>query len=187
MISATITGHLGRDAELRHVEGATVVSFSLASRRYQSGGEHTDWLQVSFWGRRAESICNHLVKGKTVAVRGSLWVRTYDRDGETRWSLECRADDVELLGGGDRDDRRSDERDPQRRRDERRSHGNQQHRNDERTQNRGNARESNRSTQSRPNDRGGAPRTNGAEPPPQHRDAAAEDFGDMPPADDIPF
>jgi len=107
MISSTITGNLGRDAEKKDVGDDTVISFSIASRRYDSKTkeEVADWVNVSYWGKRAAAVAEHLVKGKTVAVRGNIWVREYmnDKTGKAGHSIECRADDVELLGGGNRD------------------------------------------------------------------------------------
>lgn len=99
MIAAVVSGNLGKDAELKNVDGTSVVSFSVASRRYAGGEEHTDWVSVSFWGKRAEAVSKYLTKGKSVACRGNVWVREYTHNNEKRHSLECRADDVELLGG----------------------------------------------------------------------------------------
>ena len=99
MIAAVVSGNLGKDAELKNVDGTAVVSFSVASRRYANGAEQTDWVSVSFWGKRAEAVSKFLTKGKSVACRGNVWVREYTHNNEKRYSLECRADDVELLGG----------------------------------------------------------------------------------------
>lgn len=99
MIAATITGTVGRDAELRQPRGGDqVLSFNVASRRYANGQESTDWITVSFWGKRAEAIARHVTKGSRIAARGALHVREYEHDGAKRWSIELRADDVELLG-----------------------------------------------------------------------------------------
>jgi single-strand DNA-binding protein len=104
MISATVTGGVGRDAELRQPQGGDqCLSFSVASRRYQAGQEATDWVAVTFWGKRAAAIASHVTKGSRVAVRGTLYVREYEHGGKTRHSLEMRADDVELLGGTKKD------------------------------------------------------------------------------------
>lgn len=105
MISAVISGTVGKDAEVRvpNMKGDSVASFTVASRRYQNGEESTDWVSVSFWGKRAEAIAPHVTKGSRVAVRGALHVREYEHNGAKRWSLELRADDVELLGGPKKD------------------------------------------------------------------------------------
>lgn len=103
MISATIVGNLGMDAELREVGDTQVLGFLIASNsRRKVEGEWKDevtWVRVSLFGARAESLSEHLSKGKQVAVRGALSMREYTaKDGEVRTSLECRADDIQLLG-----------------------------------------------------------------------------------------
>lgn len=104
MISATVVGNLGRDAELRSAGNTPVVSFNVASSEKSKDGETTTWTRVSFFGSRAEKIIPYLTKGKTVAVRGSLSLREYQgKDGTTKTSLELRADDVKLLGVGNRE------------------------------------------------------------------------------------
>lgn len=99
MISAVVTGNIGKDASVREHDGKTVVSFSVASRRYERGVEQTDWVDVSFWGARARGLALHLKKGGRVCARGTILVREYEYNGQRRTSLSLRADDVELLGG----------------------------------------------------------------------------------------
>lgn len=99
MISATVSGTVARDAELRSPRGGEqVLTFSVASRRYASGQEHTDWVSISMWGKRAVAIASHVTKGSRIAARGALHVREYESQGTKRWAIELRADDVELLG-----------------------------------------------------------------------------------------
>ncbi len=103
MINTTVIGNLGKDAELREVGDSKVVNFSVASNsRAKVDGEWVDttcWVRVSFWGARAASISQYLVKGKQVAVRGELTQKEYtNKDGELRTSLEVRADEITLLG-----------------------------------------------------------------------------------------
>ncbi len=102
MINSTVTGNLGKNAERREVNGDTVVSFTMASKRYDSKtkSEVVDWVSVNYWGKRAVAAFPYLNKGKVVAVHGNIWVREYAHNGTVKFSLECRADDVELLGGG---------------------------------------------------------------------------------------
>lgn len=98
MIAGMLVGNLGKDALSREVNGSQVVSFSVGSRRYEKGGEVTDWVDVSFWSDRALKLLPHLVKGTRVAVRGSIYMREYEHQGTKRQTLTMRADDVELLG-----------------------------------------------------------------------------------------
>ncbi len=105
-----LVGNLGRDPETRYTpNGAMNVQFTMAvSRRFtdQSGQqqERTTWFRVTGWGRLAETLdsltqSGYLVKGKQVFVLGTLEAREYqDQQGQTRTSLEVRAEEVQLLG-----------------------------------------------------------------------------------------
>jgi single-strand DNA-binding protein len=96
MISATVSGNIGRDAEQRKAGDADVVSFTIASSGYRNKEKVTDWVSVSYFGKRAVSVKEYLTKGSYVTVRGSLSVREYEKDGQRRFSIDVRADDVEL-------------------------------------------------------------------------------------------
>ncbi len=104
MLNAVAVGNLGQDAETREAGETTVVNFSVAtSQRVKKGSkweDQTTWVRCALFGQRAESISEHLTKGKLVAVRGSLsMVEFEDKEGNTRHSLEMRVDDIKLLGG----------------------------------------------------------------------------------------
>lgn len=99
----TVTGNLGGDAEKKDVGGKTVYEFSVAAR----GGKNdeTTWYRVACWGDFWKGVAQYLVKGKQVCVVGGLKVRTYKKkDGTDGFSLDVRADNVELLGGGEKAD-----------------------------------------------------------------------------------
>ncbi len=100
-----LIGNLGRDAELKKTpSGTSVLEFSIATNerwndREGNSQEHTQWFRVSLWGRRADALAQYLQKGKQVYVEGKLRARTYQgNDGQTRVSLDVRADDIQLLG-----------------------------------------------------------------------------------------
>lgn len=100
--NVVLTGHLGADAEIRDAGQAKVVELRMASTsRQKVGGEwtkQTNWFRVSLFGNR-ENLVQYLTKGAQVVVRGSLFVREFEKDGAKRYSLDVRADDVELVGG----------------------------------------------------------------------------------------
>lgn len=104
MISATVAGNIGQDAEMRHTQGGDAVcSFSVASnRKGRDGKDETTWVRCSLWGKRGSALLPFLTKGTKVAVAGSLSVRAYEKNGETKTSIELNAQDVALLGGGAR-------------------------------------------------------------------------------------
>lgn len=100
---ATILGHLGRDPELRTVNGAACCRLSVAStRKYYDKNdkpvEETEWHRVTAWGTLAENCKRYLTKGRQVYVQGRLRTSSYEKDGQTHYSTEIVADDVQFLG-----------------------------------------------------------------------------------------
>lgn len=115
---AILVGNLGRDVELRYTPGGTAVAnFSIATTRVwndRSGQrqEETEWHRVVAWDKQAETANKYLRKGRQVYVEGRLQTRKWDdRDGNTRYTTEVRAERLVLLGrreddaGGGRPDR----------------------------------------------------------------------------------
>lgn len=102
MFAATVVGNVGKDAELRYLaDGKPVLGFSIATNHKSKDGEETTWVNVSFFGVRAEKIAGYVTKGKTVSVYGTVRNRPYEKDGQQRYSLDLNAQDIQLLGGKD--------------------------------------------------------------------------------------
>jgi len=116
MIHATITGNIGKDAETRAIpSGDTVTSFSVASNRKVKERDETTWVTVHLWGKRGEKLSQYLTKGTAVTVVGEFTTREYqDKSGEKRTSLECRASDIALHGGGNAELRHAKAKSPER-------------------------------------------------------------------------
>lgn len=98
----TLVGHCGKDAEVKTVGSSTLASFSLATRerwkdRNGEPQEHTEWHNVSVWGKTAEAIGKYLIRGKLVLVQGRIESREYEKDGEKRRAYGIKADRVLLL------------------------------------------------------------------------------------------
>ena len=101
MKNITIAGGLGKDAVLRNTpNGDSVLGFSVAVDDRQGQEKTTIWFDVSLWGKRGAALAQYLTKGTRVAVSGDLGKR--EHEGKTY--LTVRADQVTLLGGGQRDD-----------------------------------------------------------------------------------
>ena len=105
---AILVGNLGRDAELRYTPGgAAVATLSLATTEIwndKSGQrqEKTEWHRIVVWGKQAETLQEYLLKGRQIFVEGRLQTRKWDdRDGNTKYTTEVRADRVVLLGRRD--------------------------------------------------------------------------------------
>jgi single-strand DNA-binding protein len=93
------TGNLGRDAEVRYTAGGdAITSFSVAVKSGYGEREQTTWANCTMWGDRGTKVQPYLTKGQLVGVSGEVCLRSYDKDGETRWTLDVRVNDVTLLG-----------------------------------------------------------------------------------------
>lgn len=102
MKSITIAGRVGRDAELRNTNsGDSVLSFTVAVDDRSGKDKSTLWFDVSIWGKRADSLSQYIKKGSQIAATGDLGMR--EHNGKTY--LTVRANDVTLLGGGDKRER----------------------------------------------------------------------------------
>lgn len=95
MINATVSGNLGKDAELRDAGQSRVLSFSVASSAKVKGEKTTTWVRCSLWGKRGEALAQYLTKGSKVCVAGELSTREYN--GSTY--LEMRVSELDMMGG----------------------------------------------------------------------------------------
>ncbi len=107
MNSVSLIGRLTRNIELSYTQGGSAIGkMSVAvGRRYKSGDqyvEYTSFFDVTLFGKIAESLQNYLVKGKQVAIDGSLRQDRWERDGRNFSRVLIVADNVQLLGGSDR-------------------------------------------------------------------------------------
>jgi len=102
-----LIGNLGKDPEVRYLEGGTAVAnFTLAtSETYKdrNTGEKksiTDWHNIVVWRGLAELVEKYLKKGSKIYVEGKLKTRSWkDQDGNTRYTTEIVADNLTMLGG----------------------------------------------------------------------------------------
>lgn len=97
-----VVGRLTRNPEQRATAGGMAVAdFTLAVDRpfkNQQGERETDFFDVVAWGALAETVGQHLCKGRLVAVEGRLQIRSYEtRDGQRRKAAEVVASAVHFL------------------------------------------------------------------------------------------
>lgn len=94
----SVCGNATNDAEIRFLAtGAAVASFSLAcTPRMKKGDQWEDgetvFYRVTAWRQMAENVGESVRKGMRVVVTGRLKVRTYEKDGERRTSVEIDAE-----------------------------------------------------------------------------------------------
>ena len=99
-------GRAGKDPDTRYTAAGTPVSsLSIAcGERFKNKAgeweEKTEWVNLVFWGKRAEIVGEHVSKGREIYVSGKLQTRKWeDKDGNTRYSTEVVCDKMILLGG----------------------------------------------------------------------------------------
>jgi len=82
MQSLTIAGNVGKDATHRTTQnGDSVLSFSLAvDNGKDKDGNRRDatWFDCSIWGKRADSLKSHIVKGTKLVLSGRPTARAHD-------------------------------------------------------------------------------------------------------------
>ena len=99
-----LVGHLGKDPEVRHLEGGvSVASFPLAtSETYNKDGrkiEQTEWHNIVMWRGLADIAAKYLQKGRLVYIEGKLRTRSFeDKEGHKKYTTEVVAENFTMLG-----------------------------------------------------------------------------------------
>lgn len=90
-----LVGRLGQDPEIRHTQnGDAVANFSVATSdkwKDKTSGEwkeKTEWHRCSAFSGLASVAEKFLQKGTLVYVEGKMRTRSYDKDGEKRYTTE---------------------------------------------------------------------------------------------------
>ena len=103
----TLVGRLGKDPAMKYTdEGVAVTEFSLAvnersrpAKGKRRAAQTTVWFEITCWDKLAETVAQHLNKGRMVLIEGKMksaraWL---DRNGEPRCNLEVTARDIQFL------------------------------------------------------------------------------------------
>lgn len=93
-----LLGRLGRDPETRSTNSGSVTTIALATTRSwktPSGErkEETDWHNVVFFGRSAETVAQYVTKGQELYIEGRNHTSKYiGKDGVERWRTDVIAE-----------------------------------------------------------------------------------------------
>jgi single-strand DNA-binding protein len=120
-----LVGNLTRDPELRYIQSGTAVTevgLAVNDRRKTATGEWVEevtFVDITVWGRQAETVCEYLTKGSSALFEGRLKLDTWERDGQKHSKLKVICERMQLLGGrgqggGGGGDRQGGSRAPQR-------------------------------------------------------------------------
>jgi len=108
-----LVGNLGADPEVRYTtSGSAVANLRIATSeewRDRNSGEkqsRTEWHRVVAFGRLGEICAEYLHKGKQIYIEGRIQTRSWeDKDGNTRYTTEIVAREMQMLGSPGRDTR----------------------------------------------------------------------------------
>ncbi|MCK5520721.1 MAG: single-stranded DNA-binding protein [Candidatus Marinimicrobia bacterium] len=99
-----LVGHLGGNAETRHLSNETITSnFSIATNiswKNENGeySERTDWHRITAWRNLAE-YTKSLIKGQLLYVEGHLQNREWtDKDNQKHYVTDIIAEKITALG-----------------------------------------------------------------------------------------
>ena len=110
MNNVVLIGRLTRDPELRYLPngGSATCNFTLAVDKNMSKEKKVemeaknqptaDFIRIVTWGKLAENVANHTVKGRLVGVQGRINTGSYDdKDGKKVYTTDIVANSVEFL------------------------------------------------------------------------------------------
>ena len=94
----TFSGRVGQEPELKSTQsGEKVLGFSIANDVGFGDRKKTQWIECSYWGKRAESVSRYIKKGDKIAVSGELQLIEFQRrDGTPGSKLAVRVNDLDL-------------------------------------------------------------------------------------------
>lgn len=99
MNNVVLIGRITAKPELNFTKDQMAITkFTIAVDR-QSKDKGADFIRVTAFGRRAETICRYMDKGRQIAIQGRIQTGSYkDRDGKTVYTQEVIIDNDEFLG-----------------------------------------------------------------------------------------
>ena len=100
-----LMGNLTRDPELRYIQSGmavTDIGVAVNDKRKTASGEWVEevtFVDVTVWGRQAETMGEYLTKGSPVLIEGRLKLDSWEKDGQKRTKLKVVCDNMRMLGG----------------------------------------------------------------------------------------
>lgn len=97
MNNCTFVGRLGKDAEIKELEGGKkVLNFSIA---VDDGKDRPAiWISCAKWSEKT-AVAQYLTKGTQVAVSGTINLRKWESQNGMGAELTLRVNDIRLIGG----------------------------------------------------------------------------------------
>ncbi|MBI1836385.1 MAG: single-stranded DNA-binding protein [Flavobacteriia bacterium] len=105
----SLIGRVGQKPEIKPVgNDYSLTRFSIAiNEGYKDKNgqwkENTTWHNVMAWGKTAERITKIVEKGQEVMIEGKIVNKSYEKDGEKRYSTDIEVLDFLLLSSKNQD------------------------------------------------------------------------------------
>ena len=99
MNQVVLVGNVGQEPEVRTTsDGTKVVNLSLATNYVKNGEKKVSWHRITLWRALAETAEAYVGKGSLIGIAGYIEYRTYEVDGQTKYSTDVVARELKLLG-----------------------------------------------------------------------------------------
>jgi single-strand DNA-binding protein len=99
MIKAMLTGRLGKNAEVKALQGGrSVINFSVACDQGYGDKKTTLWVECAYFTEKT-GVAQYLTKGASVAVFGEPSMRTWEGNtGKAGASFTLNVNQIDLVG-----------------------------------------------------------------------------------------
>ncbi len=102
MNNVNLVGRFARDLELKYnKEGKAMLKSSVAVSRTK---EITDFINIVAFGKTAELIAEYHKKGDLIAINGSIWTGSYDKDGQKVYTFEVCVNQITFVKPSEKKD-----------------------------------------------------------------------------------
>lgn len=97
-----LVGNVVKTPELREAQsGRRYTTVRLACNERISGVDYTEFVDLKFFGKMAEVVCQYAVKGQMLWADGRLSTYEYEtKDGVRTWRTQVIVQDFKFISGG---------------------------------------------------------------------------------------
>jgi single stranded DNA-binding protein len=86
--SFSFDGYLGRDAELKDVNGTPLCNFPVCVTKGFGDKKKETWIRCNVWGNFGSAMHPYLTRGQYISGQGELWVSEWEKEGQMRYQIE---------------------------------------------------------------------------------------------------
>lgn len=96
-----VVGYVGKEPEVRETGGGKqVANFLIPTTTRYGDKENTEWHRCVAWGKLAGVVNSYVNKGTLILVNGRLQTRSWEQDGQKKYTTEIIVQHLVLLPGG---------------------------------------------------------------------------------------